>query len=212
MKSSQQLILITIFFISTAFPFPIKSPKIIGGTDADIHEFPSMVSILWNRTHWCGGSMISEYWILTAAHCRYPLEAEFEIEYGATELLLTDENAKIAQIELSIGHDDFSFDHALNDIAVIKTIEPMHTGFHIPFAKLGFPGMYYPTGTPAVAIGWGIWSYVNMTFPKLQKIDQKIWNYRDCRELVRGNPFGFDIYRSQICAGIGDLKSGSCDG
>lgn len=46
-----------------------KIPKITGGEPADIIEFPWQVSIFHQGKHLCGGSILSEWWILTAAHC-----------------------------------------------------------------------------------------------------------------------------------------------
>lgn len=52
-----------------------KDPKIVNGTDATIEEFPFIVSVQWiyNDTtskHNCGGSILNEFWVLTAAHCK----------------------------------------------------------------------------------------------------------------------------------------------
>ena len=43
--------------------------KIIDGTETEINEYPWMVSLQLSGDHFCGGSIISEDWILTAAHC-----------------------------------------------------------------------------------------------------------------------------------------------
>ncbi|XP_070463617.1 serine protease 52-like isoform X2 [Equus przewalskii] len=42
---------------------------IIGGEPADIVDFPWHVSILDQGRHLCGGSILSEWWVLTASHC-----------------------------------------------------------------------------------------------------------------------------------------------
>ena len=43
--------------------------KIIDGTEAGVNEYPWMVSLQLGGAHFCGGSIINEEWILTAAHC-----------------------------------------------------------------------------------------------------------------------------------------------
>lgn len=43
--------------------------RIVGGSDAGPLEFPWQVSVQVFSSHQCGGVIIDEYWILTAAHC-----------------------------------------------------------------------------------------------------------------------------------------------
>ncbi len=46
--------------------------RIVGGTEAQPHEFPWQAWLLLtsgNSQFACGGSLISNQWILTAAHC-----------------------------------------------------------------------------------------------------------------------------------------------
>jgi trypsin len=53
----------------------------VGGEDANINEFPYLVSLRYyeENIHFCGGSIISKWHILTAAHCLFPIQNEYDI-------------------------------------------------------------------------------------------------------------------------------------
>lgn len=43
--------------------------RIVGGEEAEPHEFPWIVGISFNRKWFCGGTLLNNEWVLTAAHC-----------------------------------------------------------------------------------------------------------------------------------------------
>lgn len=42
---------------------------IVGGQVVDITNYPHQVALLWMDSYFCGGFIITNEWIVTAAHC-----------------------------------------------------------------------------------------------------------------------------------------------
>ena len=65
----QKIVLLFSLFISITFTTQAQE-RIVGGVGADLHEYPWQVALVSpNGDGYCGGSIISDQWILTAAHC-----------------------------------------------------------------------------------------------------------------------------------------------
>ena len=52
-------------------------PRIVGGHEATPHSFPHQAALFIDNMYFCGGSLISSEWIMTAAHCMDGLVSTF---------------------------------------------------------------------------------------------------------------------------------------
>lgn len=156
---------------------------VVGGVDAKPFEFPHMAGIGYRKfdgqfSFSCGGSLISELFVLTAAHCSKADRVSPSI------VRLGDLNLKIKEnaldeidvpIEKFISHEDYNAETRENDIAIIKMAKT------VKFSKSIRPACLQQTEaipkTRAVAIGWG--KKINAAiFIKLQVLLARVYRSR----------------------------------
>lgn len=148
----------------SAFEFEF-SPYIVNGTDTRIEDFPWMVSLLLDGDHNCGGSILSEEWILTAAHCYGT-----EIEYGTD--IVGQRRGTIVRISYRVNYPGFSILDSQYDIAVVNTVQRMVLGpkaapVKMPTSFYEVPGDYEIKGD---LIGWGYEKVSERKFKKFQSL------------------------------------------
>lgn len=94
------------------------SPSIVGGQRVTAEERPWVVKITNKGEMWCSGSVLNEYWIISAAHCfdRSGKKENFEILGGGS--------GNIKDL-ISLSFVDKVVVHPRVDLALIKLMEPI---------------------------------------------------------------------------------------
>ncbi|XP_049862357.1 trypsin alpha-3-like isoform X2 [Schistocerca gregaria] len=77
--------LVAVLALVSATSTSAQVPHIVGGTNVSIELVPWQVSVQTGGRHFCGGSIISKSWVLTAAHCIYVINS-YQIRAGTANL------------------------------------------------------------------------------------------------------------------------------
>ncbi|XP_058465391.1 chymotrypsin-1-like [Malaya genurostris] len=184
--------------------------RIINGTDTTIEEFPFMISLRASAgSHSCGGSILSSWWILTAAHCVNVLTSPSlqSVQVGRTNISrLADES--VYKIELVIPHPEYnSSDSYVNDIALIKLREQLELGETVQPVLLPAPCFELEEPDLGVTlIGWG-YNNDGVASTTLQRVEYYVVPNEEC-DAIHDNT----IYPSQICAAEPGGGKGQCSG
>jgi len=98
--------------------------SIVNGDKAPLGSYPwfTKISIVTDRKIYfiCGGSLINEKWVLTAAHCI------LENQNYAVEIGINGDNKSFRHIDYICKHKDFEPDTLANDIALFRLSEPVY--------------------------------------------------------------------------------------
>ncbi|EDV51088.2 brachyurin [Drosophila erecta] len=141
----------------------LPNGRITGGQIAEPNQFPYQVGLLLyvdGGAAWCGGTIISDRWIITAAHCTDSLTTGVDVYLGAHDRKNPKEvGQQIIFVEKKnvIVHEKWDADAISDDISLIKLPVPIEFNKYIQPANLPVKSNSYNTysGENAIASGWG---------------------------------------------------------
>lgn len=131
---------------------------IVGGKKASRNQFPYQAALLdgFSRRYHCGGAIISEQWIVTAAHCtqgRLTYPENLRVLVGATDIRTDGKEHAVAEIILHKGYRGFAnnFEH---DISLVMLANTLHWDVDVKPVMLN--DLRIDGGAEAVISGWGL--------------------------------------------------------
>ncbi|XP_017105823.2 trypsin theta [Drosophila bipectinata] len=192
--------------VSNADPFA-REGRIVGGEDTTIRAHPYQVSLQKkNSNHFCGGSIIDAYTIVTAAHCLVGVKAEkIFVRLGST---LYNEGGRLVAVRALAYSENYNSKTMENDVGILKLAEKVEETDDIRYIALAEKTP--ETGTPAVVTGWGSKCYFwCMSLPKtLQEVLVNIVDWKVCGSDTY--KYGEIIYDTMVCAY--EKKKDACQG
>ena len=180
--------------------------QIVGSVESFTgNQLPWMVNLSFGGTPFCGGSLVNENTVVTAAHCVRP---DMTVRRAADDGAPYGDALKVRNYIIHPEYDA-STNVSASDIAVLK----LDGSFDV--AQAGLPFLLSPSqaanwGKPddcAFAAGWGATAQGGNVSDILLGADLPIWSDSVCQE-----SYGDSLFEGTICAGYKEGEVGSCQG
>ncbi|KAL7026002.1 hypothetical protein ACKWTF_013737 [Chironomus riparius] len=181
--------------------------RIVGGRPTGINQFPWIVRLVYDGQFHCGGSLLTQDFVLTAAHCVRRLKrSKIRVVLGDHDQFLTTETEAIQRaVSAIIRHRNFDQNTYNHDIALLRLRKPVT--FTKSIQPICLPKESIdPSGKVATVIGWGRTSEGGSLPGLLQHVNVPILTLDQCRNMKYRSS---RITPNMLCAGKGN-KQDSC--
>ncbi|KYM97521.1 PREDICTED: proclotting enzyme-like [Cyphomyrmex costatus] len=187
--------------------------RIVGGKNADPGEWPWMIGLFNAGRQFCGGSLINDRHVLTAAHCVANMNswdvARLIIRLGDYNIRTNTEIRHIERrVKRVVRHRGFNSRTLYNDVALLTLSEPVEFTEQIRPICLPSGSQLY-SGKTATVIGWGSLRESGPQPAVLQEVSIPVWSNSECK-LKYGAAAPGGIVDSFLCAGR--AAKDSCSG
>ncbi|XP_062974843.1 ovochymase-2 [Elgaria multicarinata webbii] len=188
--------------------------RIVGGNQVQQGSHPWQVSLKRNNQHFCGGTLVSTQWVITAAHCTIGriLIRVLTVTAGEHDLKTKDEEEQSLRVKYIIRHPKFNTKMPMDyDIALLKMDGHFKYGSTVWPVCLPDPQEKFDPGYICITCGWGRLRENGVLPEVLHEVELPILEQTECSRVlstlkkpVRGDTI--------MCAGFPDGGKDACQG
>lgn len=186
-------------------PSPEVQPRIVGGGEASIKDYPYAVFLTdASGNQFCGGVLVSSSAVATAAHCASAM-AKSDIRVVAGRQEKSDTDGVVARVSRVWKEPNFSDPGKGDDVAVLNLDR------QVPYRPVSLPsqsdGSLYASGTNATVVGWGRTSDGGARATSLRSAVVPVVSDASC-----SSSYGNYDSTSMVCAGYPQGGVDACQG
>ncbi|XP_051282076.1 trypsin [Dicentrarchus labrax] len=188
----------------------VPQARIVGGYAPVPHSIKYIVSIqTTERRHFCGGSLINKYWVVTAAHCNVGVN-KMMIVAGDYSLTIYEGTEQEILPHLLVPHPEYNSTTNNNDIMLIKLKAPVYLNGYVSIALLPRQGATIAEGRVCRVSGWGYTNPKGGQIPStLRTVKLPIVTTEKCNS---STSFNGSITENMLCAGYSAGGKDACQG
>uniref|UniRef100_A0A669C9U2 ST14 transmembrane serine protease matriptase n=1 Tax=Oreochromis niloticus TaxID=8128 RepID=A0A669C9U2_ORENI len=192
---------------------PYKLNRIVGGQNAELGEWPWQVSLHFlTNGPTCGASIISNTWLLSAAHCfvtSNPANKDPSSwqSYSGMQNQYIHDNVQFRKLKRIIPHPLYNQMTSDYDIALLELSEPLQFANTIQPICLPDSSHVFPAGMSCWVTGWGALREGGQGAQILQKALVKIINDSVCDVVTEGQ-----VTSRMLCSGYLSGGVDACQG
>ena len=184
--------------------------RIINGEDTSIDEIPYQVSISFFGSHYCGGSIVAEQWVLTAAHCADEEPSDYKIRAGSSHSHV---GGSLHDVDKIIRHQKYfvsSVGIPNNDIALFRVTKPFTIDKTRQIIEMYEIDEETKVGMYSVITGWGTTNpEISRPPTNLQTVTVPIISKDSCKKAYEKLT---NMDAGQICAAYPEGGKDACQG
>ncbi|XP_047098539.1 trypsin delta-like [Schistocerca piceifrons] len=181
----QRLAIFLVCLLSSALALPTPARlwskgngRIIGGSSANIANYPWQLSFQYGGSHICGASIISSNWALTAAHCVDGISLSLVSFRAGTST--RGSGGFVRSASSGYMHASYNEDTVDYDVAVVQVSGSL-LGSNAQAVGLASDNYDPPGGLAVTVTGWGATYTDGPSANSLLKVDISILDRNTCR-------------------------------
>nr|KAF7429288.1 hypothetical protein H0235_005686 [Vespula pensylvanica] len=183
---------------------------IVGGRASEPEAWPFLIAMYRDGNFHCGGVILNEYWIITAAHCLLQANHYYEIQAGVLRRLSFSPMTQNRIAKSIVIHPNYDPYMMRNDIGMVMLDAPLHFNRWVRpacFPNKNILGSIWEqvpsVDTMCVVMGWGAWMERGPDTDQLREVAVPILS--QCTDVEYDNI-------TEICAGYPEGGRDACQG